>query len=335
MHNKSGWLRPFTAELVVERYLSGVRIDSFLARHFRNYTSFRMQRLVQCGYARINDVAVDIDQRVFRGQRVSVRLCEPPDKLLPPEPLPLEILYEDPWLVVVNKPAGLVTHPVPAFQRRTLANALQWHLDQQTVLPGLLRPGIVHRLDRQTSGVIAVTKEHLSHRLLSIEFQRSRVSKAYLALVEGAMAKNSGAVDLPIGRAAGHRCALMSARADAREAKPSRTLYEIVERFDAHTLVRAKPLTGRNHQIRVHLATIGHPVVGDEFYGRYGVLKSNADGNAPGGDNNLAGRHALHAERLGFSHPILREWMDLHAPLPPDMQRAIALAAESRLQPAG
>ena len=319
---------PFIAELVVERYLNGLRIDTFLGRHFRNYTPFRIQRLVKCGLVKIDGLTVAIEARVKRGQQVSVRLSEPPDKLLRREDVPLDILYEDPWLILVNKPAGMVTHPVPQYPFGTLSNAVQWHLDNQTALPGLLRPGIVHRLDRQTSGVIAVSKEHLSHRLLSIAFQRSRVSKSYLALVDGVMTQSSGKIDLSIGRAAGNRSALMSARADAREARPAQTLFEVLERFDGYSLVRAKPLTGRNHQIRVHLATIGHPVVGDECYGRLGVIKPPPVAGQVVPQSSLLDRHALHAEWLAFAHPILGDWREFHAPLAPDMKRAIDRAAQ-------
>ncbi|MEX2286332.1 MAG: pseudouridine synthase, partial [Planctomycetaceae bacterium] len=146
----------FQAELTVESYLSGVRIDSFLIRHFRNYTSFRMQRMIRAGHAAIDGVRVGLASRVFRGQRVTMCLTEPPDKLLESQPLPLDILYEDPWLIVINKRAGMASHPVGDYQSDTLSNALQHHFDRQTALPGLLRAGIVHRLDRLTSGVIVV-----------------------------------------------------------------------------------------------------------------------------------------------------------------------------------
>ncbi len=174
--NRRVTLFPFTAELIVERYLSGVRVDSFLIRHFRNYTPFRMQRIVRAGQVKIDDTTAETNERVYCGERVTVRLIEPPDKLHAPQPLPLRVVFEDAWIIVVDKPPGQITHPAGDLQTGTLCNALQAHFDRQTAWPGLLRPGIVHRLDRMTSGLIVVTKEHLSHRQLSIQFQRERVS---------------------------------------------------------------------------------------------------------------------------------------------------------------
>lgn len=325
---------PHTAEVTVEHYLRGVRIDSFLIKHFRNYTSWRMQRIVRAGQVTINGRVAELADRVRTGQNVSVRLIEPPDKLLTPERIPLEIVFEDEWLLVINKQPDVIVHPTGDVHSGTLANMVQAYLDAQTPVRGLLRPGLVHRLDRDTSGTIAVTKEHLSHRLLSIEFQQERVAKNYLALVEGVIRQDAGQLDYRIGRVNHPRCALMSARADSRNPKAARTLYEVVERFPEHTLVRCKPRTGRLHQIRVHLATLGHPIVGDEFYGAGGAIKSpralevrsldDVETAALPPVSDLIGRQALHAEKLAFAHPILRDWREFEAPLPDDMRRAIS-----------
>ncbi|NOX55057.1 MAG: RluA family pseudouridine synthase, partial [Planctomycetes bacterium] len=176
---------PFSCELIVENYLSGKRIDTFLARHFRNYTPYRMQRLVRAGQVRVEGLPAESDQRVFKGQRVWVRLIEPPDKLVQSEPLPIDVLYDDPWLMVVNKRPDQVAHPGGRVHSGTLLSALQHYLDQQTPWRGLLRPGIVHRLDRFTSGLLIATKEHLSHRRLTMHFERRKVSKSYLAITRG------------------------------------------------------------------------------------------------------------------------------------------------------
>ncbi|HUG91062.1 MAG TPA: RluA family pseudouridine synthase [Planctomycetaceae bacterium] len=322
---------PLRLRLVVEHELRGVRIDSFLMKHLRNYTRYRLQRMVQAGLVKANDSTAALDQRVYRGQRIEITLIEPPDKLLQPEAGPLDVLFEDAWIVVLNKPPGMVAHPAADTQQKTLINRLQWHLDRQTPLPGLLRPGIVHRLDRETSGVMVTTKHHLPHSRLGEQFERGRVSKAYLALVEGVIERNEGTIDLPIGRVAAGDSILMSAKADAREAKPSRTRFEVVRRFAAHTLVRAIPLSGRQHQIRIHLAESGHPVVGDEFYGPFGAIKRQrgepdlrAAPSALGTVSPLIARHALHAERLGFTHPVTEDWLEFTAPLPGDFERALA-----------
>jgi 23S rRNA pseudouridine1911/1915/1917 synthase len=328
---------PLTAELVVERYLSGVRVDSFLVRHFRNYTPFRMQRMVRAGQVKIDGATVGLDRRVYQGETVTARLIEPPDKLHRPQPLPLAILYEDAWIIVVDKPAGCIVHPAGDIQTGTLCNALQHHLDQQTALPGLLRPGIVHRLDRMTSGLIVVTKEHLSHRRLSISFQRDRVAKTYLAVVEGVVAADRGTIDLPIGTSPEAGSVLMSCRPDAGQLRPAVTDFEVLERRPRQTLLCVKPRTGRNHQIRLHLANIGHPVVGDEFYAPGGAIKMSKaqfeslhrkgngrdEEDAADAESSFGGRaarrHALHARRIEFEHPILGGRVAFESPLPSDL----------------
>lgn len=266
---------PLSVSLTVETYLHGVRIDSFLVRHFRNYTPYRMQRMVRAGLVRIEGVVAESASRVYKGQAVQICLVEPPDHLLPPEPRDLQILFEDEWLIVVNKPPDLVVHPCGNYSTGSLANALQAHFDSQTQFPGLVRPGIVHRLDRLTSGVMVCPKDHLAHRKLGIHWEQGRVSKNYLALVYGELADDRGEVNAAIGQWPGGGTIRMSVSADAIDAKPSRTLYEVVERFRGFTLVRAQPLTGRLHQIRVHLSSIGHPVLADEFYGPSAVFRAS------------------------------------------------------------
>jgi 23S rRNA pseudouridine1911/1915/1917 synthase len=306
---------PLTIECIVEAYLSGVRIDSFLSKHLRNYTSWRINRMVTAGLAKIDDQPAAPEDRVFRGQRVSLRLVEPPDKLLDPEPIPVSVVYEDPWLIVVDKPAGLVAHPVGDFQDGTLSNVLQSHLDRQTAIRGLLRPGVVHRLDRMTSGLIVTAKEHLAHRLLSIDFQHGKLSKSYVALIEGCPDFETRTLEFSIGQRPGGNSVLMSARADAKNPRSAKTRVTVVERFERYAMVECVLFTGRNHQIRVHLSHIGHPILGDEYYGPHGTIKQ-----APrfDGDDPTEERHALHAASLGFFHPILREWMQFRTSPPAD-----------------
>jgi 23S rRNA pseudouridine1911/1915/1917 synthase len=306
---------PLTIECIVEAYLSGVRIDSFLSKHLRNYTSWRINRMVTAGLAKIDDQPATPDDRVFRGQRVSLRLLEPPDKLLDPEPIVVPVVYEDPWLIVVDKPAGLVAHPVGDFQDGTLSNVLQSHLDRQTAIKGLLRPGVVHRLDRMTSGLIVTAKEHLAHRLLSIDFQHGKLSKSYIALIEGCPDFETRTLEFSIGQRPGGNSVLMSARADAKNPRPAKTRVTVVRRFENYSMVECVLFSGRNHQIRVHLSHIGHPILGDEYYGPHGTIKQ-----APrfDGDDPTEERHALHAASLGFFHPILREWMQFRTSPPID-----------------
>jgi 23S rRNA pseudouridine1911/1915/1917 synthase len=271
--------------------------------------------MVCAGVVRIDDQPAQGSDRVFRGQRVSVRLIEPPDKLLEPFEFSVGIVYEDPWIIVVDKPAGLVAHPVGDFQEGTLSNALQTHLDQQTPIRGLLRPGVVHRLDRMTSGLIVTAKEHLSHRLLSIDFQTGKLSKSYVALIQGSPDFDTKILDMSIGQRPGGNSVLMSAKPDALNSRPARTRVTVVERLEGYSLVECVLFTGRNHQIRVHLSHVGHPVLGDEYYGPHGSIRSapRFDGDEPTED-----RHALHAASLGFLHPILRTWMQFRSDPPAD-----------------
>jgi 23S rRNA pseudouridine1911/1915/1917 synthase len=334
--------QPFRARLVVESDLAGTRIDHFLVEHFRNYTKWRMQRLVRAGAVRIEGVPADGDARVYEGQHVEVRLLEPPDYLLPPEPAPLDILHEDEWMIVLNKAAGQVVHPCGMYATGSLANHLQAWFDSRTPLRGLVRPGVVHRLDRLTSGVICFSKDHHVHRKISMAFELGQVSKAYLTLVQGRVPHDRGDVNVPIGNTPGKRTIMMSTRPDAVDARPSRTFYEVLRRFERCTLVRCKPITGRLHQIRVHMAHIGYPVLADEFYSdaayvtRSGLLSSPGDGarrDGPDGDGAddpiLLDRQALHAEQLSLLHPILGEVLTFSAPLADDMQRVVDLLERS------
>ncbi len=326
---------PFETELTVETALNGKRIDSFLVRHFRNYTSFRMQRLIRAGQIRVDGLVADANQRVYCNQRVAVRLTEPPDKLHPAENLPVDIHHEDAWMFVINKPAGQLVHPVSWCTGGTLANSMQFLLDARTEVPGLLRPGFVHRLDRFSSGIMVVAKEHNTHTSLSLQFAKGEVQKSYLAIVDGRMECMQGVIDRPIGRSSVGQTVLMSASPEARSARPARTDYVVREQFDEATLVEAYPHTGRLHQIRVHLAEMGFPIVGDQFYGAGGEIKQSREecsterhaiaggGTQIPGDLLLNCRHALHARSLLFRHPITTERMRFEAPLPDDMRRLL------------
>ncbi len=326
-------------EFIVDHTLHGTRIDSFLARHLRNHSAWRLMRIVRAGLVQVDHIPADETVRVFAGQSVRVQLLEPPDRVLESDPTEVPIVYSDPWMLVVDKPAGLIAHPTGEYQINSLANVLQTHLDQLTPLRGLLRPGIVHRLDRQTSGLMVIGLTHLSHRNLSMGFEAGRVSKSYLALTEGVFTADTGCLKQAIGRAATGRHVLMSCRGDAQEPRPSQTNYEVIERFPNHTLVKATPLTGRNHQIRVHFAHIGHPLIGDEFYKAHGQFHPLRPKFIPNPDDPDAEepdpgpietglpirRHALHACRLAFAHPITGLWMEFHSSLPPDFIETIEM----------
>lgn len=311
----------------MERQLSGVRIDSFLGCHLRNFTSWRLHRLVVSGCVQVDDVTADPYQRVSQGQSVRVELAEPPDKLLPAPAGEVPVVYEDPWLMVIDKPVGMVAHPVGDFGDQTLSNFLQSHLDRQTILPGLLRPGIVHRLDRMTSGLMVVVREQRTHRELSADFENGRPQKSYLALIEGSPTFETVRIDLPIGRHPDGFGVLMSAAAAARDSRPAVTEVRVVQQLRSCCLVNCRLLTGRNHQIRVHMAQIGHPVLGDEFYGPGGTIRSQ-----PRSAENprTEQRHALHAAELTIRHPILRRDLTFRSPPPADFWKTMLTLSDTR-----
>ena len=209
----------------------------------------------------------------------------------------------------------MVVHPSPGHAGGTLVNALLHHVDDLSGVGGELRPGVVHRLDRMTSGLIVTAKEHMAHRLLSIDFQQGKLSKSYVALIEGEPDFDSRMIEYSIGQRPGRNTVLMSASPDAKNARPAKTRVTVLQRLGACSLVECSLFTGRNHQIRVHLSHIGHPILGDEYYGPHGTLR-----RAPRfeGDNPTEERHALHAASLGFLHPILRVWMQFRTDPPPD-----------------
>ncbi len=323
--------------LTVEPYQSGLRVDAFLAQQLRNYALWKIQRLATWNAITVNHQPVIHLRRLRTGDTVQVRLLEPPDLHYQPESYPLEIVFEDAWIICLNKPPGLIAHPTGNMQSGTLCNFLQSHFDSQTLFPGLLRPGIVHRLDRETSGVIVMAKTHQAHRNLVNAFEHSRVAKAYVAIVEGVIPEDAGMIDLPIGQAKIGSRVLMSTRADAKGAKTAKTGWKVLRRILAHsgnsgyTVVICKPQTGRNHQIRVHFAAIGHPLVGEEFYLKGGLFKQATRESLEQGRRmnvtrcEISGlsRHALHAARIELAHPITGVWLKLQARLPADMLQAV------------
>lgn len=277
----------------------GRRIDAVLARYLRNYTSWKLHRMVVAGLVVVDELPCEVTQRVFRRQSIRVQLVEPPDKLLVPEALNVPVLYDDPWLMVVDKPAGMVAHPIGEFQSATLCNGIQHVLDQETVAKGILRPGIVHRLDRMTSGLLILAKTTDVHRQLSEMISSGEVQKQYLALVHGWPDFTQITIDRPIGGVPGSSI-LMTVAEGCRRPRPARTDVRVLKRLRSTSLLQCRLHTGRNHQIRVHLASVGHPVFGDEFYDINNVVRSGQESN-----RDLNARHALHAAALCFQHPVM------------------------------
>jgi 23S rRNA pseudouridine1911/1915/1917 synthase len=292
---------------------AGARLDAFLAANIEDWSRARLQRLIEDGDALVNDRLVKPSYKLRAGDALEIEL--PPLALsesFAPEDIPLDIVYEDADLVVVNKPAGLVAHPAAGVPAGTLANALAFHF-QQLSQAGTNRPGIVHRLDRDTSGVIAVAKTESAHAALAVQFHDRTVFKQYAALVHGVVEGDSGRIEEPLGRNPRNRILM----AVVRGGRPALSLWRVRQRFQRFTLLDVEIKTGRTHQIRVHLAWLKHPVVGDEIY------NSGRDKTTPNRTERAAvaalGRQFLHAERLGFAHPHTGEALRFHAPLPTDL----------------
>lgn len=295
----------------VDSGLAGERLDVAVARLRPALSRARIQRLIQQEHITVAGRRARPAHRLRVGERVCVRVPEPAPVRLLPEEIPLAIVYEDAALVVVDKPAGMVVHPSVGHATGTLVHALLHHCRDLSGVGGVLRPGIVHRLDKGTSGLLVAAKSDAAHRALAGQFRSHSVEREYLALVRGTPGAERGTVDAPIGR---HRAdpKRFTARGP-RAARTAITHWRVERRFRELTLLRVTLETGRTHQIRVHLASIGLPVAGDPEYGG-----GRATARALGLE-----RQALHAARLGFDHPESRERLRFRAPLPRDLARVI------------
>src|SRR5579863_7194098 len=295
--------------------LSGQRFDQALARLFPEYSRSRLTLWIKEGRVFLDEAAARPRDSVMGGQRVRLEILEEALSELEPEALPIDIVYEDQALIVVNKPAGLVVHPGAGNRAGTLQNALLHHAPELAKLP---RSGLVHRLDKDTSGLLVVARTLEAHTKLVAALQAREFEREYVALVNGVMT-GGGTVDAPVGRHATDRLR-MSVREGGRSAV---THYRVLKRYRAHTQVAVQLETGRTHQIRVHLAHIRYPIVGDPVYGRRLALPPAA---TPRLKETLQGFHrqALHARRLGLAHPVSGEMLHWEAPLPADMQALVA-----------
>jgi len=300
-------------EFVVTDNDAKLRLDQFLAKRFPEYSRSRLQQLIRSGFVRLNEQTTRPRHIVRRGDKIDLR--EPPlEKIdVRPEPIPLEILFEDDDLIVINKPAGLTVHPGAGQREHTLVNALLSHCATLSGIGGKERPGIVHRLDKETSGCLVVAKNDIAHRELSKQFAARTVEKIYLALVAGKLRKTAGVIEEKIGRHPVHRRRMSATTLRGRAAK---TEYRAVRSSDRATLIECRLHSGRTHQIRVHLHHLGHPVLGDKVY-------------APRLAKDFP-RQMLHAWKLGFRHPRTEEWKNFEAPLPPDFETAIRLIIETQ-----
>jgi 23S rRNA pseudouridine1911/1915/1917 synthase len=295
---------------------AGLRLDAFLASQIDGWSRARLQKLIENEDVLVNGKPSKPSYKLREGDDLEIELTATSTIEFAPENIPIDVVYEDDTLVVVNKPAGLVVHPAAGTPSGTLANALAFHFQH---LPGGVRPGIVHRLDRDTSGLLVVAKTEAALENLSDQFRDRTVFKSYVALVHGRVLSDSGKIDQPLARDPSNRTRM----AVVRGGRNALSLYHVRRTFQRFTLLDVELKTGRTHQIRVHLAWLKHPVVGDETYGG-GRDNTIQDPRLRARIRNLK-RHFLHAEKLAFTHPVTREVMKFESPLPAELSELLEL----------
>ena len=297
--------------MVDEKYkigseFSGYRLDKFLAKKHEDFSRSYIQKLIDEEYVKVNNK--NIKKSYILKQRDIVEVYEKENEKLDLEPYKIElnIIYEDENIIVINKPAGLLVHPSPHEKKKTLVNALLYYTDDLSGIGGVIRPGIVHRLDKNTSGAIVVAKDDKSHKNLSKQFKKRNTKKIYKAIVDGKFKYKDGKIDAPIGRDPSNRTRMAVTKKNSKRAV---TYFEVLKKTENYSYVKLKIETGRTHQIRVHLAYLGYPIIGDQKYAETPVLKIN---------NSKVKRQMLHCSNLGFYHPIKGDWMEFEADLPLD-----------------
>ena len=293
----------------------GLRLDLFLSRRDPFLSRSQVQKLIERGAVRVADHPAKAGQRLREGETVHCEIPPVADYDVLPEDIPLPVIYEDESILVVDKPTGMVVHPAAGHHQGTMVNAILFHCRDLSGIGGVLRPGIVHRLDKDTSGLMIVAKSDRAHQVLTDQFRKRQIQKTYQALVYGNMKVDQGFIDLPVGR---HPVDRKKMSTCSRRGKEAITHWRVCERYGEATLLHLNIETGRTHQIRVHLNAIGHPVVGDSVYG--GTKRVHTIGD-PVLRSALKGikRQALHAAHLCFNHPITGNLMTFSSSLPEDM----------------
>jgi 23S rRNA pseudouridine1911/1915/1917 synthase len=318
-------LSPEPVEFEVKARMAGKRLDSYLVARFQDYSRSVIQKLIDAHAVLVNDQPVKASFHVRTGDRIRIWLPQLAADLPTPEDIPLKLVFEDEALVVVDKPPNMVMHPAKGNWSGTMVNALQFHFENLSTIGGAERPGIIHRLDRDTTGLVVVAKDDKAHRLLAAQFENRTTHKEYQALVYGEPDRDSDYIERPIGHHPTIR-EKMAIRSVVEGGKSANTFYQVLERFNGYALVRCKILTGRTHQIRVHLTHIGHPIVADRMYANNRARLTVADlagPAAPDADRVLIERQALHAFRLHFTHPLTGEALEFESPPPEDFRSAL------------
>ena len=296
--------------MIVEINDSGKRIDKYLNEN-TEYTRSKIQKMIENGNILVNDIKVKDSYKLKENDYITIEALEETTDILP-ENIPLDIYYEDDDLIVVNKPSGMVVHPAPGNYTGTLVNALIYHTNNLSKVNTNIRPGIVHRIDADTSGLLLVAKNDKAHNILAEAIQKKEVVREYIALVEGIIMEDTATIDAPIGRDKKDRKKMTVTSENSKDAV---THIRVLERYKDSTLIRCKLETGRTHQIRVHLSYIGHPVVNDPVYGHKKLI-----------DKDFG--QMLHAEKLGFVHPTTKEYMEFTAEPPKRFQEILNIYKE-------
>lgn len=281
--------------------MEGERIDKCISNYLESLSRSYIQKIIKDGKAYVNDAVVKANYKVKVDDKVQFEIpdCEEPD--IPPQDIPLDILYEDKDILIVNKPKDMVVHPAPGHYEGTLVNAIMFHCkDELSGINGVLRPGIVHRIDKDTTGSIIICKNDEAHRKIAQQLKEHSITRKYRAIVYGRILEEEGTVNAPIGR---HPTDRKKMAINEKNGKPAVTHYKVLERFDKYTYIECQLETGRTHQIRVHMTSVGHPLLGDEVYG---------NAKCP---FKLEGQ-TLHAMTIGFIHPATGEYVEYEAPLP-------------------
>lgn len=312
--------------LCFDRERTPERLDRFLAEQLPELSRSQLKKLIDEGRVLLDGAPAKPGGKLKGGETLTVDIPAPSPAEAVSEDIPLVVLYEDRHLIVIDKPPGMVVHPAPGHYQGTLVNALLHHCHDLSGIGGELRPGIVHRLDKDTSGVMVATKNDGAHQHLAAQFKAHSISRRYLALVHGLPTGDHGTIDRPIGRHPVHRKKMSTSSRSGRRAV---THWRVLRRFEADrlALVELTLETGRTHQIRVHLSEQGHPLLGDPAYGGSGRSKNLADPQLAKLTREL-GRQALHARLLGFDHPETGAYLEFSSPLPPDLRRVVDYLTE-------